>query len=194
MNDKELTELLKCDPQKGFEAVIRQYTPYVMKIARTRLAGVCTNEDAEEAVSDIFFKFYTAGKERGFDITSVKALLVVIAQRHCTDVFRRLSREVETVDYNELENLLADEDAAGDEETLTEALKQLGQPDCDIFIRKYYFGQKNKEIAAELGVSPGTLNSKISRGLEKLRHILRRESYGTEAGKADRYHHGKGSA
>ena len=47
MNDTQLTKLLKDDPQKGFEAVIRQYSAYVMKIAYTRLRDVCTREDIE---------------------------------------------------------------------------------------------------------------------------------------------------
>ena len=172
MNDKELTGLLKNDPQKGFEAVIRQYSAYVMKIARTRLDRVCAREDIEEAVSDVFFKFYCAGKERGFEIPSVKGFLAVIAQRHCTDVFRRMSKSAETLDYSELENIIADTQSSGDGERLVEALKQLGEPDCNIFMRKYYFGQKNKDIAKELGMRPGTVNSRISRGLEKLKKIL----------------------
>lgn len=172
MNDNEITMLMKKDPQKGFEAVIRKYSAYVMKIARTRLADVCSREDIEEAVSDVFLKFYYAGKERDFDITSVKGLLAVIAQRHCTDVFRRQSRFEETLDYNELENILYETETTDDEGRLIDALKQLGETDCNIFVRKYYFGQKNKEIAKELGIPPGTLNSRISRGLDKLRRIL----------------------
>ena len=172
MDDTQLTKLLKDDPQKGFEAVIRQYSAYVMKIAYTRLRDVCTREDIEETVSDVFLKFYYAGNERGFDIPSVKGLLAVIAQRHSTDVFRRMSKSEETLDFNELENIIADTNSADDEERLIEALKQLGETDCNIFIRKYYFGQKNKDIAKELGIPAGTLNSRISRGLEKLRKIL----------------------
>ena len=175
MNDTRLTNLLKDEPQKGFEAVIRQYSAYVMKIACTRLIDVCTKEDIEEAVSDIFLKFYFAAENRRFDIPSVKGLLAVIAQRHCTDVFRRMSKSEETLDLNELENIIADTNSTDDEERLVEALKKLGETDCNIFMRKYYFGQKNKEIAKELGMPLGTLNSRISRGLEKLRKILEEE-------------------
>ncbi|MBR1752168.1 MAG: RNA polymerase sigma factor [Ruminococcus sp.] len=172
MNDNEITMLLKEDAQKGFEAVIRKYSAYVMKIARTRLIEVCSREDIEEAVSDIFLKFYYAVKERSFDIPSVKGLLAVIAQRHCTDVFRRQSKCEEMLDYNELENIIYDTESTDDESRLIDALKRLGETDCNIFVRKYYFGQKNKEIAEELGIPLGTLNSRISRGLEKLRRIL----------------------
>ncbi len=172
MNDNELTKLLKENQKNGFEAVIRQYSAYVMKIARTRLDDVCASEDIEEAVSDVFLKFYYAVKERSFDIPSVKGLLAVIAQRHCTDVFRRQIRREDMLDYNELENMISDAECSDDEEELVEALKQLGKTDCNIFMRKYYFGQKNKDIAKELVMPIGTLNSRISRGLEKLRKIL----------------------
>ena len=172
MNDNEILMLLKDDPQKGFEAVVRQYSAYVLKIARTRLIDVCSREDMEEAVSDIFLKFYYAAKERSFDLPSVKGLLAVIAQRHCTDVFRRQSKSEQMIDYNELENIVSDTESNGDERRLIDALKQLGETDCNIFMRKYYFGQKNKDIAVELGIPLGTLNSRISRGLEKLRRIL----------------------
>lgn len=149
MNDKELTGLLKNDPQKGFEAVIRQYSAYVMKIARTRLDRVCAREDIEETVSDVFFKFYCAGKERGFEIPSVKGFLAVIAQRHCTDVFRRMSKSVETLDYSELENIIADAQSSGDEERLAEALKQLGEPDCNISMSKSTEGSDMPDFDTE---------------------------------------------
>ena len=83
-----------------------------------------------------------------------------------------MSKSEETLDLNELENIIADTNSTDDEERLVEALKKLGETDCNIFMRKYYFGQKNKEIAKELGMPLGTLNSRISRGLEKLRKIL----------------------
>ncbi len=142
-----------------------------MKIARVRLGDVCAVEDIEEAVSDIFFKFYQTGCGCGFDMRSVKGCLSVIAGRHCIDVFRRHSKTEEMLDYNELENIIADTDTRS-EDRIIDAVKSLGEPDSFIFIRKYYFGQKNKEIAKELGMNPGTLNSRISRGLDKLRKIL----------------------
>ena len=50
MNDTQLTKLLKDDPQKGFEAVIRQYSAYVMKIAYTRLRDR-TSQKIEDLIS-----------------------------------------------------------------------------------------------------------------------------------------------
>ena len=88
MTDDELLRLLKADPQNGLTKVVLQYNAYIMKIARMRLNDVCTNEDIEEIVSDIFLKFFQFGCKNNFDISSVKAVLSVIATRHCIDVFR----------------------------------------------------------------------------------------------------------
>ncbi len=175
MNDSQLLELLRKDPQKGLAEVIKHYSAYVLKIAYTKLGDICTREDIEEAVSDIFLKFYNAGVKRSFDMRSVCAFLSVIAQRHCIDVFRSMSKYDDTYDYDELENIIADNESF-DADRLIDAVKQLGEPDSFIFIRKYYFGQRNKDIAKELGMTVSALNSRVSRGLDKLRRILEEES------------------
>ena len=58
MTDIEIIALLRSSPQKGLAAVFDRYSAYVYKIVYTKLGDICTNEDIEEAVSDIFFKFY----------------------------------------------------------------------------------------------------------------------------------------
>lgn len=64
MTDKELAALLESDVQNGLAAAIELYGGYVYKIVLTRLSGICAKEDIDEAVSDIFFKLFTAAKKR----------------------------------------------------------------------------------------------------------------------------------
>lgn len=171
MNEKDLVALLKDSPEKGLVKVMETYSAYVYKIACTKLSDVCSKEDIEEAVSDVFLKFYQSGRACSFEIRSVKGLLSVIAARHCTDLFRAHCKDVQTVALNELENILKASDVT-DGKYLVDVIKSLGEPDCSIFIRKYYFGQKNKDIAKDLHLRQGTVNTRISRGLVKLRKIL----------------------
>ena len=46
-------------------------------------------------------------------------------------------------------------------------------PDRDIFLRKYYLLQSSREIAAALGLSVANVNTRLSRGRERLRRQLR---------------------
>ena len=170
MNDNELLALLRADPERGLAQTVSQYSAYVYKIASARLRDVCTREDIEEAVSDTFYIFFTEGQSRGFEIRSVRAMLSVIAKRHCINVFHRHSRQPETVGFDELENTIG-EDESTDEE-LINAIRLLGEPDSSIFVRKYYLGQKNIDIAKDLDMNINTLNARLSRGLAKLKKIL----------------------
>ncbi|WP_024857061.1 RNA polymerase sigma factor [Ruminococcus albus] len=176
MTDKELIEKLKSSPQAGLAAVVDRYTAYVMKIARTKLNGICSSEDIEEAVSDIFFKFYQTGQSNGFDIRSVRAYLSVIAGRHCTDVFRKHISSPDILPLEDAGEIPAQEPLSDNRTTLAAAVKKLGEPDTSIFIRKYFFGQKTKEIAEELHLNPKAVDKRVSRGLVKLRKILKEEA------------------
>ena len=171
MEDKKLCALLRKSPEKGLEAAIREYGGYVYKIAYIKLGDICPKEDIEEAVSDIFYKFYQSGSRQGFEIKTIRGFLAVIAVRHCAGVFRSKAGEEKTVPLSELENLICEYDIC-DGGYITDMIKSLGEPDSSIFIRKYYLGQRNKDIAKELGIKEGTLNTRISRGLVKLRKIL----------------------
>lgn len=170
MNDDELLDLLRREPERGLALTVGQYSAYVYKIASAKLNDTCTKEDIEEAVSDTFYIFFKSGQKCGFRIRSVRAMLSVIAKRHCINIFYKQSRQPETIGYDEIENLISD-----DEDTDAElicAIKQLGEPDSSIFVRKYYLGQKNIDIAKDLDMNINTLNTRLSRGLVKLRKIL----------------------
>ena len=153
MTDIEIIALLRSSPQKGLAAVFDRYSAYVYKIVYTKLGDICTNEDIEEAVSDIFFKFYQSVQKDNREIHSLRGYLSLIAERHCIDVFRIRKNHIEPISYDEA----------------------LGEPDTTIFIRKYFFGQKSSDIALEMNLKPNTVDKRISRGLIKLRKILKEE-------------------
>lgn len=171
MSDKELIQLLKQDPEKGLEAVVIRYTAYVMKIARTKLDNICTQEDMEETVSDVFFAFYRQGQKCGFEIRSLRAYISLIAERHCVDIFRQRVRQDSTIPLDDVAATLACPES-GDYDMLAEAIKQLGEPDTSIFIRKYFYGQRSANIAKEHHMKANTVDKRISRGLIRLRKLM----------------------
>ncbi|SFD18965.1 RNA polymerase sigma factor [Ruminococcus albus] len=176
MTDRKLIELLRSDPEQGLAAVVKQYSCYVYKIATSRLCGVCSKEDIEEAVSDIFIKFYTVGQESGFAFESVRGSLSLIGGRHCINVFNKHCKKPKLVSLDDVIELPADEtgntDIGG---SLTDAIDKLGEPYTTIFIRKYFFGQTSKDVAKDLDIKPNTVDKRISRGLVRLRQILEEE-------------------
>lgn len=173
MTDKELTDLLKNDPQEGLAAVVRQYSAYVYKIVYTRLRDICGREDIEEAVSDIFMRFYLASQNSEEEIRSVCAYLSATAQRHCINLFNRRIKRANEISLDEIENRVADDDISAESNSdLIDAIHKLGEPDTHIFIRRYYFGQPVSEIANDLDMKANTVNKRLSRGLVKLRKIL----------------------
>ena len=174
MNDTELLILLRSSPQEGLAAVIERYSAYVYKIAYNRLCRVCAKEDIEEAVSDIFMKLYTAVM-RGEEVRSVCAYLSVIAQRHCTDIYRRQVSREGCVPLGELEDVIPDEGITADSGRLMLMLKKLGEPDTEIFVRRFYLGQPVKHIARDLRMKTDAVYRRISRGLKKLRTMLEEE-------------------
>lgn len=176
MNDSELLRLLRSDPELGLSKTVDIYSAYVLKIAHTKLNGLCSEEDIEELVSDVFMAFYMSGKKNDFNIRSVTAYISVIAERRCINMFRSKLRQPDTIPIDELEYELAEQVSNTDGDTLSQAVASLGEPDTEIFLRKYYFGQKSEDIARELDMKTNTVNKRISRGLKKLRKILEEDA------------------
>jgi RNA polymerase sigma factor (sigma-70 family) len=70
-----------------------------------------------------------------------------------------------------------------DHETLTQALRLLEQIQREVIILRYFLDLNVAETAQVLRVPEGTVKSHASRGLERMRELLLRESI--ERGNAD---------
>lgn len=176
MNDAELMALLKADSEKGLRAVIDKYSAYVYKIAFSKLGSVCRREDIEEAVSDVFAYFYRYAQKEGFELPSVKAYLAVIAKRHCINLYKKRLGGEEHISFDESQEYIGEADSSNElHRELIEAIKRLGEPDSEIIMRKFFLGQKSREIARDLKLKTNTVDKKISRGLKKLKTILEQE-------------------
>ena len=94
-------------------------------------------------------------------------------------------RETVTLDDGLAETLgeLAEFDrATADAADLVGALvAAMTPPDRDIFLRKYYLLQSGKEIAAALHMSVESVNTRLSRGRDRLRRQLTEKGVYTHA-------------
>lgn len=179
--ENRILALLEKKPEKGLEKLMDKYTGLVYTIVHNKLNVFCTKEDIEECVSSVFFEAFE--KRSSIDLTkgTIKAFLAVLARRRAIDVFRKKEKEIgkvvslEECEVKKQENLIDMEVTSPDNEmknSVVESIKSLGEPDSEIFIRKYYFGQSTKIIAKILGLKENTVDKKVSRGLVKLRKIL----------------------
>lgn len=181
MDDVDLLNELSINPQKGMETVTDQYAKLVYSIINSKIATVGTVEDVKECVSDVLIEFYRHVNEIDLSRCSIKGYLAVVAKHKGIDLYRKLIGNTERFvcldekyEYLKDNKLNPEQEVIRKEEKkiLLNAIESLGEPDKEIFIRKYFMGQKTKEIAETLYLRDNTVDKKISRGLKKLRVLL----------------------
>jgi len=182
LSDGELLQLLKTKPEKAIDKMINIYGGLVYTIASDKLSFICSKEDIEECVSDVFYEVYRHRELIDLKKGSLKAFIAVISKRKAIDIYRSLKNKNSKVvslddifyestvpDKTNIEQSVAEKE---EQAAIIREIKTLGEPDSEIFIRKYYFGQSTKIIAKALGIKENTIDKKVSRGLAKLREVL----------------------
>ncbi|BBF44050.1 RNA polymerase sigma factor [Lachnospiraceae bacterium KM106-2] len=188
MDEEELILLLQKKPTKGYSKLIQQYTPLVYSVVKSQISSY-PKEDVEECVSDIFYEFYVNREKIDLSKGSLKGFLAFVAKRRAIDLIRKKESQKEILQkqscsFEECEALLITKENVEsnlvEKENRTElldAIHRLGQPDSEIMIRKYFYGQSSKEIAEYLQLKPNTIDKKVGRNLGKLRKYLGGEQY-----------------
>ena len=181
MEDFDLLKELNANPDRAMESIIEQYTGLIYSIISSKIASVGTAEDVKECVSDVFMDFYRQAKGMDPANSSIKGYLAVIARHKGIDLYRKLAGTASrSVNLDETYDQFADNKLNPEQEViqkeqrkvLLKAIESLGEPDREIFVRKYFLGQRTKEIAEALYLRDNTVDKKISRGLKKLRILL----------------------
>ncbi len=182
IKDDVLLKKLHKEPDIGMEILINQYAGLVYAVVRSKLStSTFCDVDIENCVSDVFSEFYCDLNKYNPRLGSIKSWLCVIAKHNALDYLRKYYKEVENISLYSDESYAqyADEfSVEGNFEKdsvrieLMKAVKNLGEPDCEIIVRKFYLSQSSKEIADKLDMTVSNVDTRTHRAIKKLRDKL----------------------
>ena len=179
IDDHELLHMLKQNPESGVRQLMEQYAGLIFSVISGRAGSVAAVQDLEECASDVIFEVFQNREKIDLNKGSLKSFVAVVARKRAINLFNKKMKEIER--NSPTEYIGGDENAIYYEDTiikneehqyLIDAVKSLGEPDSSIVFRKYYFGQKAKEIAADLGMTTGAVETRLSRAVNKLRNLM----------------------
>ena len=184
MKDRDLTRLLQRNPDVGLRAAMQDYAPLVKAVLLRILPR--DPQDVEECMADTFVALWRHAARLEQQNTPVRPWLAVTARNKGIDRYHALCRHTALSLDDELEQTVgevaefdrATSDAADWVGALVAAMEP---PDREIFLRKYYLLQSSKEIAKILGMTEGTVNTRLSRGRERLRRQLQQKGVNCHA-------------
>lgn len=183
MRDDELLLKLKKSPDEGIRLMIELYSGLVYTIVRSKLSqSVFSLVDIDSCVFDVFTEFYLDLKKFDLNCGSIRSWLCVIAKHNAYDYLRKHLGKKD-VSLDALESIeIADEFMIETEleereikEYLIKVLDELGEPDREIILRKFYFGESSKSIGARLDISVSNVDTRTHRAIKKLRERFRGE-------------------
>lgn len=175
--DKKILSLLKKNPEEGLTLAIDTYGGAVKTICKNILSD-CKNEDIEEAISDTFFKLWqNVDKYKKEKNTSLKSYIYAIARNTALDKRRKLKGNsiILQIDENSLGIGVSMEDYYAkkiNKHIIKETIENMEEPDKSIFILRYFYYEKVKDIAIRLNLSPKKVENCLFRGKSKLKKSL----------------------
>ena len=151
--------------QADLQRMVETYSPMLLRAALTR---VSTPADAEDAVQDVFLRVLTHAP-RFRDREHEKAWLLRSALNRASDL-RRRRRDDAPLD--EVQDAAAESPDYG---PLLSAVRSLPEAYSAVIHLYYYEGYSIKEIARLLALPVPTVGTRLSRGRERLRSLLKEE-------------------
>lgn len=176
MNDRKIAAAIKQGDEAAISQVINKYSRLLWPIVSAVLSKVGSVEDVEECVADTFIYLWQNPDKFDPERGKLKTWLCIVARSKATDLYRKLSRQNELsldalsapADLDLTELLVVEENR----QTLTEALNALAEKERELLLRRYYYGQKPREIATALDIPVKQVNNSLYRTKRKLRDML----------------------
>ncbi|MBR0135399.1 MAG: sigma-70 family RNA polymerase sigma factor [Clostridia bacterium] len=181
MKDSKLLLLIEKDREKGMKYLIEEYSGLVFAVVRARLGRSAFSEpDIEDCVYETFAEFYLDLEKYDPKRSSIKSWLCVIARNNCADAARKKKSSAGLISLDDEKLIEVEDDFSlegefierSQREELLRAVKDLGEPDSQILIRKYYLGQSSAEIAEKLDLGVSNVDTRTHRAVKKLKALF----------------------
>jgi RNA polymerase sigma-70 factor (ECF subfamily) len=130
---------------------------------------------AEDLVQETLLRAWRHPEALDPDRGSVRAWLFTTARNLAIDAWRRRSARADEVITDELPEppqTFDEADRAVEAWTVAEALARLSPSHREVLVECFYQGRSVNEVAARLGVPPGTIKSRTHYALRSLRLAL----------------------
>ena len=159
MDDREIMQQLKENPEQGLRVLIKRYRGLVGKIASGILVG--HEEDTEEVISDTFVNVWRAAERLDSERGNLKGFIACTARNTALNRLKKLTSEWDhrgdtVCDMLEWDSGEEKGGFAGISETLSDAERHLitreeneelyrliltlEEPGREIFVRRYFLG------------------------------------------------------
>ena len=176
MKDENIKEAVSRGQGDVMNHVIEKYSRLLWPIASAVLKNVGSEQDVEECVADAFIYFWQHPEKFDPARGSLKSWLCLVVRSRAVDRYRQISRHGElpleeavlSVSAGLQEELMSRETR----QELVAAINALGEPGREILVRRYYYGQKPREIALALGMTVKQVDNFLYRAKRQLRQAL----------------------
>jgi len=175
-SDAALVARCRAGDDDAWSELVERFSRYVYAICSQGFR--LSQHDAEDVFQDVFAKAYESlGKLR--DPGALRPWLAQLTRRQCIDRLREANREapVEELEPDGVDEVL---DSLDDAMAVRQALGRIGEPCGDMLDRFFARDQSYRTIGEELDLPPGTIASRISRCLDKLKAAM--EDFGALVG------------
>jgi RNA polymerase sigma-70 factor (ECF subfamily) len=176
-NDIDLIQKLQEGDVEAFDLIYKKYskTLYIFSFKYLR-----STVEAEELVQSVFVKLWENRKTLKKEL-SFKSYIFTIAYNDICKLFRKRNYQQKFINdilYEKSQSSSEFEDSI-DYKSVLERVQQivnkLSERQKSIFLKSRQEGKSTKEIAEELGLSPGTVDNYISESLKFIRKHLQME-------------------
>ena len=168
LSDERLVARCRSGDSEAWAVLVERFSRYVYAICVRGFR--LQTEDAEDVFQEVFAKTHERlGRLR--DDAAIRPWIGQLTRRCCIDRLRsaRDEQTAHDVDVADPADGLADVEHALD---VQQALRSIGEPCHDILDRFFARDESYRTIGAALNLPAGTIASRISRCLEKLKLVL----------------------
>jgi RNA polymerase sigma-70 factor (family 1) len=177
-DDIELVGRLQKGDVEAFDLIYERYSG---KLYAFGIKYLRSTVEAEELVQTVFLKLWENYKNLKKD-SSFKSYLFTIAYNDICKLFRKRNYLQKFIDHTLYENSQSSSEVEDgiDYQSVLEQVQQIVDKlpgrQKDIFLKSRREGKSTKEIAEEVGLSPGTVDNYISAALKFIHTRLQNEN------------------
>ncbi len=176
MRDRVIINAIANRDESIMNPLINKYSRLLWSVASAVLSNAGSEQDIEECVADAFIYLWEHPNQFDPERGTIKSLLCIIARTRAIDRYREIMRR-NTVPMEEavLSAEAGMQDHLLQQETrqeLLSAVNMLENPNREILIRRYYHGQKPRQIALAMGMTVKQVDNSLYRSKRLLRDVL----------------------